>query len=500
MTDRRRGGFSRTVRAALLLVLMAGFYLLALAIVAGLASLIVIEARTDVQIPGIVLIVAVIGIVSVIIGIVPRHEEFIQPGPRITREEQPQLFDEIGRVAEATGSPMPREVYIVAQVNAAVAHVGGWFGIGARPIMMLGLPLIAVLRVSELRGVIAHEFGHFVGGETRLSSVIYRTREGIGRTIETLDQSVHWMSRGIRYPFIWYGEMYLRLTQGLSRQQELDADAMAGRIAGGTSMERGLVTIKAAALLYDTFLNSEVGVVVGAGFRPPLAEGFSRFLEAIGAVTTVDEAARGSARPDPSHPYDSHPSLSARLSALRNAPHRQAPDPDPPAIELLRNTPELEDELFRWMTSPRLEGLQPIDWVDAPQMAWLPLWAGHCGAARGALGGVTPGSLPDQHWSPGTAPPGAEGMPWGELVGAALGVLLASRGWTITGLPGDPVTATRGGTVIEPFAVVPGLAAGQLSAEDWRTVCRVAGIAEVDLGTVGGDPATDARDDIDSDP
>jgi len=38
MTDGRRGGFSRTVRAALLLVLMAGFYVLALAIVAALAS------------------------------------------------------------------------------------------------------------------------------------------------------------------------------------------------------------------------------------------------------------------------------------------------------------------------------------------------------------------------------------------------------------------------------------------------------------------------------
>ena len=394
-------------------------------------------------------------------------------------------------MAEATGSPMPREVYVVAQANAAVAHVGGWLGIGSRPIMMLGLPLIAVLRVSELRGVIAHEFGHFVGGETRLSTVIYRTREGIGRTIGTLERSVHWMSRGIRYPFIWYGEMYLRLTQAQSRRQELDADAMAARIAGGRSMESGLVAVEAAALLYDTYLNSEVGVVVGAGFRPPLAEGFSRFLEVAGVVATIDEAARNVARPDPSHPYDSHPSLSARLSALRDAPHQPAPDPDPPAIELLRDTSGLEGELLRWMTSPGLDGLQPIEWVDAPQKAWLPFWERQCRAAREALRGVTPGSLPDQHWSPGTAPPGAEGMPWGALVGAALAVLLASRGWSIEGLPGDPVTATRDGTVIEPFTVVPRLAAGELSAEEWRTVCRDADIAEIDLGTVGGDAPTE---------
>ena len=40
-------------------------------------------------------------------------------------------------------------------------------------------------------------------------------------------------------------------------------------------------------------------------------------------------------------------------------------------------------------------------------------------------------------------------MPWGPLVGVALTVLLASRGWSIAGAPGDPVTATRNGTVIE---------------------------------------------------
>ena len=138
---------------------------------------------------------------------------------------------------------MPHDVYVVADVNAAVDHVGGWMGIGSRPVMMLGLPLIAVLTVSELRGVIAHEFGHYVGGETRLSSVIYRTREGIGRTIHTLEGSVHWTTQGMRFPFIWYAEMYMRLTQAQSRQHELEADRVAAGIAGGTSMESALVTI-----------------------------------------------------------------------------------------------------------------------------------------------------------------------------------------------------------------------------------------------------------------
>ncbi len=81
-------------------------------------------------------------------------------------------------MAIETKSPMPHEVYIGADLNAGVAHVGGFAGIGARPVMFVGLPLIASLTVSELRGVLAHEFGHYVGGETKLAPVIYRTLGG----------------------------------------------------------------------------------------------------------------------------------------------------------------------------------------------------------------------------------------------------------------------------------------------------------------------------------
>ena len=220
------------MRAVLPLALMAGFYLLALVIVAGLASILVVRVKTDVHIPGLVLAAAAIGIVTIIVGIVPRPRPFAEPGPRVTPEEQPRLFEEIRAVAEATNSHTPHDVYVVADVNAAVDHVGGWMGIGSRPVMMLGLPLIAVLTVSELRGVIAHEFGHYVGGETKLSSVIYRTREGIGRTIHTLEGSAHEPTRAIRFPFIWYAEMYMRLTQAQSRQHELEADRMAAASPG----------------------------------------------------------------------------------------------------------------------------------------------------------------------------------------------------------------------------------------------------------------------------
>ena len=84
MSAGRRGSVSRTMRAALPLALMAGFYLLALVIVAGLASILVFEVKTDVHLPGLVLAAAAIGIVTIIVGIVPRPRPFAEPGPRVT--------------------------------------------------------------------------------------------------------------------------------------------------------------------------------------------------------------------------------------------------------------------------------------------------------------------------------------------------------------------------------------------------------------------------------
>ena len=81
---------------------------------------------------------------------------------------------------------MPTEVYLVADVNAFVTTRGGFMGFGSRRVMGLGLPLLQTLGVRELRAVLAHEFGHYHGGDTKLGPWIYKTRAAIGRTLQGL--------------------------------------------------------------------------------------------------------------------------------------------------------------------------------------------------------------------------------------------------------------------------------------------------------------------------
>lgn len=201
MARKETDGGSLLARAILALSLMVGFYLLALGIVVGLAiAVLQVNSSQPIGVSWRLFILAALAIYAIVRGIIPRRQKFVEPGPRLAPDEQPELFEEIRRTAEATDSAIPEDVYLAPDVNAAVAHVGGVLGIGARPIIILGLPLIAVLNVSELRGVIAHEFGHYVGGETKLAPLIYRTRDAIARTVFGLATSTQGFQQLLSFP------------------------------------------------------------------------------------------------------------------------------------------------------------------------------------------------------------------------------------------------------------------------------------------------------------
>jgi heat shock protein HtpX len=114
----------------------------------------------------------------------------------------------VSSLSRATGEAMPKEVYLIADVNAWVAQRGGILGVGSRRVMGLGLPLMRILSLTQLRAVLAHEFGHYYGGDTRLGPLVYNMRSAIGRTVYNLARQ-----NSILYkPFAWYGSGAPRLT------------------------------------------------------------------------------------------------------------------------------------------------------------------------------------------------------------------------------------------------------------------------------------------------
>jgi len=232
--------------AALAVVMVVGSYLVTILLAVAcvyLPYLLVTRIGGYLQVWALLLCGPVIA-ATILWSLVPRRDNFVPPGPRLEAERQPRLFAELENLAKALNEPMPREVYLIPEVNAWVAERGGTMGFGSRRVMGLGLPLVQMLTVSQFRAVLAHEFGHFYGGDTRLGPLVYRTRAAMVRTLVNLTKPsapVRAVARiaiaGLVYALVVaglnaYWTLFLRATQMVSRRQESRADELACSLAG----------------------------------------------------------------------------------------------------------------------------------------------------------------------------------------------------------------------------------------------------------------------------
>jgi heat shock protein HtpX len=211
-------------------------------------------------------------------SLLPRPDRFKAPGLLIERTAQPRLFAEIENVAGALNERMPSEVYLVGDVNAWVADRGGLMGFGSRRVMGLGLPLLSILTISQLRAVLAHEFAHYYGGDTSLGPWVYKTQTAIVRIFQNIG-SVGKLARvailGVMYLVVatlmkWYFVVFLRAINLASRKKEYRADELACLIAGRQPLIDGLRAIHGAGLAWPAYWKSELAPMLSDGAVPGL--------------------------------------------------------------------------------------------------------------------------------------------------------------------------------------------------------------------------------------
>jgi hypothetical protein len=350
-----------------------------------------------------------------------------------------------------------------------------------------------VLTVDQLRAVLAHEFGHYHGGDTALGPWIYRTREAMERTLAGLRGH----SSVLAAPFRAYGELFMRITQAVSRRAEYAADALAARVVGARPMMEGLKAMEGAAAVFGAYWQNEYVPALEAGMRPPFAAGFRSFAAVDTMAAASRDAVERELREGRSNPHDSHPSLRERIDALqRLTADPPRPGDDAPALSLLDGIDALEAATIDAVIKPEARSrITPGTWDEAVERVWLPMWRSTHERIGSRLKGRTPASLAEFAGRGNELPvamcfvaradivqPGDVSRCM-QMAGAALVLALHAHGWTVRADPGQEVRAERDGMAIRPFHDVRRLLAGEYPADEWRATWAATGIGDVDLAT-----------------
>jgi Zn-dependent protease with chaperone function/Tfp pilus assembly protein PilF len=261
---------------------------------------------------------------------------------RVTEKDEPRLFAALREVAEAAGSRMVDRVYLEADASVGVREAGGAFqillGRGER-VLHLGLWAMQDLTAGELKGVLAHEYGHFAHGETRLTPIIGR----IVPTVVGMLQRMASLGRATMInPVYWYLRVYFRVffaaTGGHSQRRELLADRTAALQYGGDAFGRGLRSVVEAGRIFEGNAGRLVVLLRTSG--RPCTDLYACLRAARDAVPDRlrGEALQLDLEREASQ-YDSHPPATDRIARVAGVAARRPAEPEP-AISLLADPAE----------------------------------------------------------------------------------------------------------------------------------------------------------------
>lgn len=253
-------------------------------------------------------------------------------GFEVHREDAPRLFLLIDKLTKALGTPPFHHVFIVNDLNAAVAQVPclgifGWY----QNNLLLGLPLMLAMTPAQFRAVLAHEFGHLGRQHGRFPGWIYRTRIVWSRLLEELRARHHWGSVLFTKFLDWYAPFFNAYSFVLARAQEYEADRQAARLVGPHAMKDALASLQVIARLIDELYWPSLNRRTITNPTPP-ASHLDELITVLQRVPPQDSIRKWmqDAMQQATNYADTHPALADRLAALDQLPGKQHA-PEPPA-------------------------------------------------------------------------------------------------------------------------------------------------------------------------
>lgn len=306
-----------------ILGLVAGIALVNFALIAGLVAVVILTGGKALLVfakLGKLLILLAIpawamirATATLILARFPRPQ-----GRELARNEAPALFARLDVMRERFKGPKVHRVLLTDELNAAIVQhprfgLFGW----EENTLILGLRLLRALGEDEAMAVVAHEYGHLSGHDSRFGGFIYRFRAAWGRLQELSQCWNDWGSRLIARLFRWYAPRFNAYTFALARQNEYFADKAAVELVGAGVAADALMRTGIAARFEEQGFWPALTQYVAREPQPPAdrsaiwadalrsglgAEQRRQYLQQAGAVET--------------DALDTHPALRDRLAAI----------------------------------------------------------------------------------------------------------------------------------------------------------------------------------------
>ena len=298
-------------------------------------------------------------------------------GIEIFETDQPELFKLIKATADKVGTKHPKKVFIINDVNAYVSYSNNLQSLvfPTRKNLSIGVGLLHGISQNELKGIIAHEFGHFsqksmtigshVGNATKIMEDILYSNQTLKFDVDNLGQ-INGIVGFISMGAVAYNKMIESILKiihkklefnylKLSREMEFHADQIATNVVGIETMSKPLLRIELYQFVYQELANFYTNLQDDKKFSTNIYQNMNQLvdfyiddyelsLENNLAIVGINEFNQNHSLLQFEDLWSTHPEMDKRLANIASTNHHSEIDKSPKAITLLQKNNEFEEE------------------------------------------------------------------------------------------------------------------------------------------------------------
>ncbi len=321
---RRVYGLVLSVASLYFYLSMPFVFLLVLGAAGGLLYAVITLGYIPVKLVLFAVILLVVTLWAMLKGLLARGERS-DPGDRLEEKDAPEVFSLLREVASKLGTPMVDSVFLVPDATVAVFERGSTLDHlrhrGER-CLVLGLGVLSEMKLGQLKGILAHEYGHLSNRDTAGGGLALQVRRSILTSAGILASggAAVWYNPAWLFLNAFY-RLYLRISQGASRLQEVLADRWAVLAYGKEAFSSGLRHAVRRAVEFDFLTQREISQAVRESrplrnlydLKVPLQWTPQDEQIEKPPAQCIEEAYQ-EALSTPASPYDSHPAAVQRIA------------------------------------------------------------------------------------------------------------------------------------------------------------------------------------------